>query len=374
MGHATRSETTSERLLRFDGGLALREVAFNALVGLAAKRSSGTALLGDTAGLASIAYRKSLIGRSYPSFWMEAPLKGEPGFDLHVYYDRGQVLPGERFAPGAGFGMQDLFDWYFGTETGGVGVGFAHDLRDGRNSVGAYVNFNRRPLANRRGFFASLGAQDACDYAESLVERLPESWNPWYLGLFPNREGAGVRVGAFVSKVRQEAYANDPRALATDLSQAGFEALDESMLARLSMMAALPFKLELQLDATSDGTGDTLGADITLDQRSVASVRTAFAEGGPADVACRLLEGWGIADTRWHLIADASTSRLVPLVQENVELDYLMTCTPAFIKAKWIATQPQSAKVYFQCASRPIGNANDSETFVVLLARSDDLQ
>ncbi len=182
-----------EELTDPDG--TFRETAFDALVGFARERSGGTALLGDSAELASAAYRKSLIGRSFPSFWMEVPLAGEPGFDLHVYYDRGQVPPGERFGVGAGFGMQGLFDWYFGIETGGVGVGFAHDLRDGIGAVGAYVNFQQAPLDDPRGFFASLGADGSYEQAERLLSRLPRGWRPWYLGLFPGRPGAGVRGG-----------------------------------------------------------------------------------------------------------------------------------------------------------------------------------
>lgn len=331
---------------------AYRMAAFGALVGLARKHSGDSALLGDTTERALVAYQGSLIGRSFPSFWMEAPLAGDPGFDLHVYYDRGQVLPGERFGPKAGFGMQGLFDWYFGTETGGVGVGFAHDLRDGCGSVGAYVNFQGNPLSNARGFFASLGADGSYEHAERLLARLPHAWHPWYLGLFPGREDVGVRVGAFVSRNRQAAYATDPRLLADDLSQAGFTATDDSMLVRLQAMAALPFKLELQLDATEGGTGATLGADLTLGLTSARSVRAAFAEGGAARLACELLEGWGMADSRWHLVPDASIARVVPAGLGDNRASLLMTSIPTFIKAKWSKTCPQPAKVYFKCTSQ----------------------
>lgn len=331
---------------------AFREAAFGALVGLAQKHAGSSVFLGDTAEEALVAYRQSLIGRSFPSFWMEAPLAGEPGFDLHVYYNRGQVLPGERFGPGVGFGMQGLFDWYFGTETGGVGVGFAHDLRDGSGSVGAYVNFLDKPLSDIRGFFASLGVDGSYECAERLLTRLPRAWHPWYLGLFPGREDSGVRVGAFVSREREAEYANNPHALADDLSRAGFTAVDGSMLARLQAMAALPYQLELQFDATRDGTGDTLGADLTLGLASAKSVRAAFAEDGPARHACELLESWGMADSRWHLIPDASIARIIPLGLGDDRASLLMTSIPAFIKAKWTKTRPQPAKVYFQCASK----------------------
>lgn len=187
-----------------NNGMGLREMAFGALVGLGVKR--GAALLGNATDLACETFKQSLIGEAFPSFWLEAPLIGEPGFDLHVYYDRGQVRPGEQFAEGADFGMQALFDWYFSAEKGGVGVGFAHDLRDGQRVTGAYVNYNHKPLSNMPGFFGALGSPESCGPAAALMARLPKSWSPWYLGLFPGRPDAGVRLGSFVSRGRQADY------------------------------------------------------------------------------------------------------------------------------------------------------------------------
>lgn len=331
---------------------AFRVVAFETVVSTIARHTGGDAFLGSTTALAVEAFRKSLIGRRFPNFWMEVPLCGNPGFDLHVYYDRGQVDPGERFEPGCGFDMQALFDWFFGVETGGIGVGFAHDLRDGSGAVGAYVNFNHRPLDEKRGFLSSLGADKSYGCVSELLNRLPESWHPWYLGLFPGRLGAGVRVGAFVSSERQSAYATDPHALADDLCRTGFTAFDETMLERISELAATPFTLELQLDAIDGGVGDTLGVDLTMRRSSSDSVAASFDEGAPAWKACQLLESWGVADSRWHLISKASMGRLLPMGEAYGNTLLAMGCTPAFVKAKWVATKLQPAKVYLQCTSR----------------------
>ena len=152
-----------------------REATFRTVLGLAAKHGGGAAFLGDYESAAVEAYRKSLIGRAVPSFWLEVPLAGAPGFDLHVYYDRGEVHSGDRFEDGCGFGMQALFDWYFGSDVGGVGIGFAHDLREGSEfATGAYVNFNKHPLADWGDFFRALGAEDAIVHTEALLQRLPE--------------------------------------------------------------------------------------------------------------------------------------------------------------------------------------------------------
>ena len=339
-----------------DNGMDLREMAFGALVGLGAKR--GAALLGNATDLAMDTFKESLIGEAFPSFWLEAPLAGEPGFDLHVYYDRGQVQPGDRFTEGAGFGMQALFDWYFGSESSGVGVGFAHDLRGGQRVTGAYVNFNHKPLSDMPGFFNALGSPESCGPAVSLMARLPKSWNPWYLGLFPGRPEAGVRVGSFVSRRRQADYARETREIAADLEAAGFDALDGEMLACVQALAALPYQLELQLDATEAGTGETLGVDLTLDLSSPARVHEAFTANGAAAQACMLLESWGVADGRWSAIAPSSFGMALPLpATAGNKKALFISCLPAFIKAKWRGGQPQPAKAYLQCAACPVAMA-----------------
>ena len=340
-----------------DSGADPREFAFATHVALCAKRAA--VLFGSESDLARETFKKSLIGKAFPSFWLEAPLVGEPGFDLHVYYDRNQVQPDERFAEGAGFGMQALFDWYFGAETGGVGVGFAHDLRDGRPVTGAYVNFNSQPLNDVRGFFDTLGSPELCEPAIALMARLPKSWHPWYLGLFPGRRDAGVRVGSFVPRVRQAKYARNAREIADDLRAAGFYALDDEMLQRVQALAALPYQLELQLDATETGPGETLGVDLTLELDSPRRVREAFAADGAAAQACTLLETWGVADGRWRAIASSSFGTAIPLpAVAGADKALLMSCLPAFIKVKWCNGQPQPAKVYLQCAAQPVALAD----------------
>lgn len=348
IGISTTSASTGQ------GTLSTQELTFAALIGLCNRHVDDEGFFGNSHALATDVYRHSLIGDAFPSFWMEVPLAGPPGFDLHVYYNRGQIQPGDRFGGGCGFGMQALFDWFFCHETGGIGVGFAHDLRGERVATGAYVNFNKRPLTDTRGFFAALGNEEAYEDAAGLLARIPGSWQPWYLGLFPDRPGAGVRVGSFVGPERQVLYARDRRALADDLTRAGFTAFDEEMLSKLQTLAAQPYTLELQLDAMGPTTGDTLGADLTLNLSSAPDTTKDFADDGTGARACKLLESWGIADTRWHQIKNATMSKAVPVRTDAGTAHLLMACVPSFIKAKWTATQAQTAKVYLKCAARPI--------------------
>lgn len=78
-----------------------REAAFGALVVLARKRSGGTTLFGDSTELAFTAYRRSLIGRSFPSFWMAREVVLEYGVasgDRHesLKRDNSTLLPTVR--------------------------------------------------------------------------------------------------------------------------------------------------------------------------------------------------------------------------------------------------------------------------------------
>lgn len=326
-------------------------MAFEGTLRLVAK-CGGSDFLGDGIGLALEIFQRSLIGSDYPSFWLEVPLVGEPGFDLHVYYDRDRVRPREQFEEGHGFGMQALFDWYFGVETGGVGVGFAHDLRSPQVRTGAYVNFNNKPLVDEAGFFSALSAEGAHEHARALMRRMPDGWRPWYIGIYPERCDAGVRVGAFVSRGLQDAYARDPSMFAHDLERVDLRALDDEMLERIRAMAEMPYMLELQLDATEEGVGDTLGIDLTLRLDSAARACEAFSDGGAAMRACSLIEGWGAADERWRRIADVAFNKLVPVFIGDELAPMLMRCSPSFIKAKWVGAQLQPAKVYLKCDAR----------------------
>lgn len=184
------------------------------------------------------------------------------------------------------------------------------------------------------------------------MRRMPEGWRPWNLGLFPERAEAGVRVGAFVSKGLQDAYAHDPDAFARDLERVGFRALDVEMLERMRALAEMPYMLELQLDATEEGVGDTLGVDLTLRLDSVSRTGEAFADGGAATRACTLIEGWGAADERWRRIVDVTFNKLVPVFVADELAPMLMRCSPSFIKAKWVGTHLQPAKVYLKCEAR----------------------
>ena len=115
----------------------------------AAQRSAGPQLLGNDLQVAREILRRNLLGDRFPGFWMETPLLGAPGFDFHVSYDRPDLPVGVRFSQGDGFGHQRLVDWFVSEETGGVGLGFAHDILTGPDGVRCWYSSGRSALLVR---------------------------------------------------------------------------------------------------------------------------------------------------------------------------------------------------------------------------------
>lgn len=316
------------------------------------------------------AFEKSLIGSGFPGFWMEAPLIGKAEFDLHVYFDRPKLAPGDTFLRGDGYGMQKIFDWYINRETGGVGLGFAHDLRgtgdDAPGSLPAtYINVNNAPLDDMFGFFESAGMPEAAMRFRSLALSLPKEWRVWYMGIFAGREGVPVRAGSFVASEAQQAYAQDVSLFEKDLRATGFTAIDDDMLDKLHKLAQLPLQLEIQLDKLEDGSvSDVLSVSLATRTPGPKKTRESF-RGGEGQQAMELLESWGIADARWREIPDASLGKLLPMGafdvsdlqagSEKLPSGVLMSSTPSFIKVKWADGKLGPAKVYMNCSGAIVG-------------------
>lgn len=321
-----------------------------------ARKGAGSRLLGDQLDRAQTIYLHDLVGSCIPGFWMEAPLLGTPGFDFHVYYDRDDLQLGDQFAPGNGYGYQPLFDWFWHTETGGVGLGLAHDLRaDPDGAPAVYVNTNHRPLDDNAGFFQAAGHPELASAAEALIGRLPEDYRTWYLGVFGNRAGTPARIGSFLPERARQVCASDPRLFARELADVGFNACSDAMLQQLHELANVPLDWEVQFDVYGDGhVGDTLSISLCLPLAQTTRFADFFANDGLGGQAMHVMEGWGIADDRWTLIPQACFARAIRLPGY---LDgHLLHCHPSFLKAKWIAGEAQPAKVYLQCSARLAGS------------------
>ena len=64
---------------------------------------------------------RTLIGDGYPDAYLELPLLGEPCLDMLSVHER--IDRRAKFAPGAGFGCQAMFDWFSGVCGDGVSCG-----------------------------------------------------------------------------------------------------------------------------------------------------------------------------------------------------------------------------------------------------------
>lgn len=323
----------------------------------AARKSAGPQLLGNDLQAAREILRRNLLGDGFPGFWMEVPLLHTPGFDFHVSYDRPDLPAGVRFAPGAGLGHQGLVDWFANEETGGVGLGFAHDLLSGPDGgCAVYVNTNHKPLNNNAGFFGATGHPELAPAVEALLKRLPESYRVWYLGVFAQREGSPARVGCFLSDEVRLACQENPTHFECELARIGFTATSADMLQQLGELARISLQWDVQFDVFADGSvGEVLSIDLCLPLSRSTRVREFFADEALGGQAMRVLEAQAVADDRWRLVPNASFSRLAwPRATDE---PYLLRCFPAFVKAKWAAGQPRAAKVYLTCTARPVASS-----------------
>ena len=314
-------------------------------------------LFGSECGPALDAYRKSLIGTGWPGFWLEAPLGGTAGMDLHVAVGREQLHPGDRFSPEAGFGRQDLFDWYIGQEPGGNGLALSHDLMDGESRVpGLAVNVNGSPLADPGAFYAAAGAPQMAEPVLGLMRRLPEGFYPWYLALMPNRPGTPGRVDCFLSRQWRECCAEDPRKFYGALEGLGLPGPDPDMLACLKEIAGIPLEWELQLDVLEDGSlRPALTLSLITPVRGRTSARECFSGNGTAAEAMNRIERLGAADSRWRLIPEAALARLVPVLPEGGEpVPGMLSVLPKFVKLRWDRGSLRTAKVYFSGTAQPM--------------------
>lgn len=103
---------------------------FDFLYEKAAADGREKALFGNSVVPVRLSAERSQIGDILPSYYLEFPLSGPPCFDLMTVYG-GELPPGVRFAPGAGYGYQPVFDW-FSTLPAGHGASCAITMDTGR--------------------------------------------------------------------------------------------------------------------------------------------------------------------------------------------------------------------------------------------------
>ncbi len=332
-----------------------RMLVFDALYALAAQDGREEALFGKSLGAARAAYERTLIGKEYPSVILEFPLAGSPGFDLLTGYTR--VEPGERFAPGAGYGRQDLFDWFsrVSPRFPDVGCGFEIDTSSGGGDrAGVYLqHFGHRELA--APFLQSIAEEARAPLLEAVADRMPEGWPPAYMGLFPGRPGAPMRIGGYMGEKELRRCAEDPAHLKKCLGQIGYRDDDLGMPERCARLMRLVPGVDFQFDILPDGSlGDTFGLSLSFNRIRPREFRECMETGYGREVM-ELLQEWGLADERWRRIADAVFARVVDYDREDGSAGRFALCVlPNYAKVRFRKGLPRDAKFYLTCRGREL--------------------
>ena len=118
-----------------------------------------------------------------------------------------------------------------------------------------------------------------------------------------------------------------------------------AMLAAL--MGVASESVDFQFDVFPDGSiGSVFAIDVQFGIKQPHAVLASF-EDGPGARAMRLLQGWGAADDRYQLAAQAAFARALPVeLAEGGTGRFAFTLMPQWVKARWTDGALQPAKLY----------------------------
>lgn len=310
---------------------------------LAAARGREKTLFGPFAERGREAFVCSAPGKRFPELWFELPLAGDPWFDLHVLTAPGDLDSGSPPAEGACGGHAEVFRWFTAAQNVRQ-LALSWDLNaGGRPSAAIQLLLSGRDDDTACGFLRAAGKPEAARAYLEFLRRMPREWFACYLGVFPSRPGHHLRVECIPGQNLQQAYARNPSLMEQHLSQVGFSQFGSTLIPRCQSLAAAPFQFEFQFDIDADGTaGDTLGASLRFNLGKGSDDWETFRTEGAAGKVMAEIEGWGLADDRWHVLEDTAFAQRVTHGRENC----LLYCAPVFVKLRWRAGKPVDAKAY----------------------------
>lgn len=328
---------------------------FDALYATASADGRGAALFGGGGAEARAFFDRVLWGDGFPDMYLEFPLKGEPALDLLAIYER--LTEGSSFASGSGYGYQELFAWFSHVDAPEASIGLELDLSQGMaDQAGAYLQ-HRGDLGLARDFLGHVGAAERAAAYEAQARRMPHGWDAAYVGLFPARAGSPVRLGGYLSEPSRRRCSQDPAFLGSRFDLIGFEAYDQSMLERCALLMGMVPAVDFQFDLTAEGSlGPTFGLSLSFSRLAMREVEACFRDGYAAQVM-GTLEGWGLADGRWRLIAGAPLARLVEYEDERGQERRTLVCVRLnYAKVKFVDAVPRTAKFYLVLAAKDLGD------------------
>ena len=251
-----------------------------------------------------------------------------------------------------------MLDWFAEASShhDNISCGFELDTKEG-NIPAAAIHF--QPRAKRelvRPFMESIDAGERAHLYLDTDDRLPQGWALSFLGLFRGRPASPLRVCGYFHKDVQERCKGNPQALAEVFRQVGFHAYDDIMLRQATKLIGLaPAQLDFQLDVLPDGSmSDTFALDVSFNMERSDRVIESFAHGDASRImGC--FRDFGVTDERADIVADASITRMLPMVADDGSLvRFAFTLMPLWIKARWVAGELVPAKLYYQAVARPV--------------------
>lgn len=276
------------------------EELFDELLKRAGKDGADKALLGNTERGQAVIHNK-LGGCGFSQLFLEVPLAGRAGFDLHIVQDAENIRKQAPYDRDLYGDYGELFSWYAGEPSCGDGLDVVYDLREGLAVPPmAYLKMSD-DTPDFTGFFREAGDAEGASRYEQKVNQLPDGWVPWYTGVHTGRPGRPLRIGCALHSRAKARYAEDMRLLDHDLQRMGFPApLPSVTCGRLGELFAFPYPVDVQLDVMEDGSlGPMLG--ISLCTGNIGARRMAASlNGGSMRDVMELLERWNIADNRWE--------------------------------------------------------------------------
>ena len=323
----------------------------------AADDGRGDILFGESIARVADAAAPFMIGRKFPSVYLEFPFSGEPFMDITMLYN--ELDPDEHIDSDAASETDEVIRWYAQECSHLDPVAFGFELDTSKAVLPrAAIHFQPRNHTELvRPFCEAVGEPGRADLYLSFNERMPEGWELSFFGMFRGRPDYPLRVCGYLSRDQVEACAEDVGYIRSVFEQVGFKAWDSSMLEQVSLLMSLaPGAADFQFDVMPDGSlSQVFAIDIQFDIQQPEDVCSSF-EGGPAGAVMQQFEDWGIADGRWKIAANASFARALPVVREDGTACRLaFSIMPQWTKARWTGGILQPSKLYYLAAATLLG-------------------
>ena len=312
------------------------EEIFDELLKRAGKGGADEVLLGNTEQKKALIHKK-FCGRGFSQLFLEVPLAGRAGFDLHIVHDAENIRKQTPYDWNLYDGYGELFSWYAGEPSCGDGLDMVYDLREGLAVPPMVYLKMSDDTPDFTGFFRKAGDAESASRYGQKVKQLPDGWVPWYTGVHTGRPGKPLRIGCALHSRAKSRYTKDMRLLDHDLQRLGFPApLSSETCGRLGELFAFPYPVDVQLDVMEDGSlGSMLGISLCTGNIGAGKMAASLNDGSMREVM-ELLKRWDITDNRWEMLA-ASLFQVSTVLysRDDDRRRFVLSGNIGFIKARF---------------------------------------